>query len=84
MRPSLREDLTVIELDGEAVVYDDVSGEVHHLNPSATIVLSLCDGSTTIEEMTRSIAEASGLSADELAGQIRAAIDRFGAAGLLA
>jgi hypothetical protein len=40
-RPSLREDLTTVALDGEAIVYDETSGELHHLNPAATIVFSL-------------------------------------------
>ena len=84
MRPSVRPDLTIVELDGEAVVYDDASGELHHLNPSATIVLSLCDGSTTVEEMISLISEASGYIAPELADQVRDTLERFSAAGLIA
>jgi PqqD family protein of HPr-rel-A system len=84
MRPSVRDDLTIIELDGEAVVYDDASGELHHLNPSATIVLSLCDGGTTVDEMVGVIAEAAGLGAGEIDEQVRTTVERFARAGLIA
>lgn len=84
MRPAVRSDLTIVELDGEAVVYDEASGELHHLNPSATIVLTLCDGTATVDEMAAWIAEASGVDPAEIADQVRTTIDRFSGAGLIA
>ena len=42
--PKARDELTVVHLDGESVVYDASSGDLHHLNMSATAVLDLCDG----------------------------------------
>ena len=45
VKPKARDDLTVVELDGEAVIYDEETTELHHLNPTATIVFALCDGS---------------------------------------
>jgi len=55
-RPRARADLTVIELDGEAVVYDEATSDLHHLNRTATIVFSLCDGDATARELATDIA----------------------------
>lgn len=82
-RPSVRKDLTTVELDGEAVVYDETNGELHHLNAAATIVLLLCDGSLSVEEMASAVAEAFGVAVVETLPQIRDAVERFGQAGLL-
>ncbi len=48
VKPKVRDDLTVVELDGEAVIYDEETTELHHLNPTATIVFGLCDGTATM------------------------------------
>ena len=83
-RPSVRGDLTKVELDGEAVVYDQTSRELHHLNPAATIVLSLCDGTLSVEEIASVVSEAFGVHLDRVLPDVRAAVERFGHAGLLA
>lgn len=83
-RPRLREDLTIVELDGEAVVYDEANGELHHLNPSATVVLSLCDGARTISAMAEAVSEAFGVRLDEVTPQVGSVVERFAEAGLLA
>lgn len=82
-RPRAREDLTVVELDGEAVIYDEDSGDLHHLNPTATIVFGLCDGTSTMRQMSLDISEAFGVPAGEVEGQIRALIRSFRKANLL-
>jgi PqqD family protein of HPr-rel-A system len=82
-RPSVREGLTTVELDGEAVVYDETSGELHHLNAAATIVLSLCDGTLSVEEMAATVSEAFEVSLDDVLPDVRAAVERFAQAGLL-
>lgn len=46
-RPALRGDLERVMLSGELVVRDPVAGAVHHLNRSATLVVSLLDGQRT-------------------------------------
>jgi PqqD family protein of HPr-rel-A system len=82
-RPRTRTDLTVVELDGEAVIYDEDSGDLHLLNPPATIVLGLCDGATTMQEMASVISEAFGVSMDEVEPQIRGLVRHFRSAKLL-
>ena len=83
MKPLVRDGLTVVELDGEAVIYDEETGELHHLNPSATIVFGLCDGTQTPDEMAAEIAAAFGVPVEEMTPQVREVVDQFGYAGLL-
>jgi PqqD family protein of HPr-rel-A system len=82
-RPRVREDLTVVELDGEAVIYDERSGELHHLNPTATLIFGLLDGTATVRELASDVADAFGVPADEVESEIRALIRRLRSLGLL-
>jgi PqqD family protein of HPr-rel-A system len=82
-RPKVREDLTVAILDGEAILYDGRTGEIHHLNPAATVVLELCDGTATTAEIAREIAEAYGEAPDVIERQIRGVIRKFRRSQLL-
>ncbi len=75
--------VTVVELDGEAVIYDRRPGVLHHLNASATLVYRACDGSSTISEVAADIAEAVGEPVDRIEPDIRAAIRRLRRADLL-
>ncbi len=82
-RPRVRRDLTVVELDGEAVVYDERSGELHHLNPTATLIFGFLDGTVTIRDLAADVSDAFGVPADEVESQIRALVRRFRKLGLL-
>jgi PqqD family protein of HPr-rel-A system len=82
-RPKVREDLTVVELDGEAVVYDEASGELHHLNPSATLVFGLLDGTATVRELAVDVSDVFGVPADEVETQLRGLVRSFRRLGLL-
>lgn len=75
--PRSRSDLTVVHLDDESVVYDEESGDLHHLNPTATIVLDLCDGSSTIRELSMTVADAFGVQAGRVEPEIRTLIRQF-------
>lgn len=77
VKPKVRGDLTVVELDGEAVIYMEESGDLHHLNPTATIVFGLCDGTTTMREIAKEISDAFGVPVDEVEVQVRDLIRRF-------
>jgi PqqD family protein of HPr-rel-A system len=83
-KPRVRQDLTIVELDGEAVIYDEVSGDLHHLNPTATLVLRFCDGSATGSQLAADIAEAFGMPQERVAGDVRAALRSFRTSKLLA
>jgi len=81
--PRRREALAVVELDGEAVVFDEVSYELHHLNPSAALVWSFCDGLATVEQLAADIAEAFDLPREPAEAQVRGIVATFASAGLL-
>ena len=82
-RPRARDDLHVVELDGEAIVYDEHTGDLHHLNPVATVVLDLCDGSATASEVARDIARAFDEAPPDVERHVRRCIRRFRTVGLL-
>jgi PqqD family protein of HPr-rel-A system len=83
MRLRAADALTVVEIDGESVVYDDATGNLHHLNPTATVVFSLCDGTATARELATEIAEAFEQPADEVERQIRRLLRELRSQGLL-
>lgn len=82
-RPRVRENLTVVELDGEAVIYDELNGDLHRLNPTATLVFSLLDGSATLDELGRDIADAYGMPVEEVGPQVRELASQLAASHLL-
>jgi hypothetical protein len=77
VKPKVRADLAVVEVEGEAIIYDDGGKKLHHLNPTATIVFGLCDGRSTIPELSSDIAEAFGLPAPDVERQVRALLREF-------
>jgi PqqD family protein of HPr-rel-A system len=83
-KPRSRQDLEALHLDGEAVIYDASTGEVHHLNPTAALVFRLCDGTGTVPELASDIADAFGVPEAEVEGQVEALVSEFREAGLLA
>ena len=77
LRPKVREDLAVVELDGEAVVYDEANNLIHHLNPTATIIFNLCDGQSTVQQLAGEISSVFDVEAGEVERQIRAILRQF-------
>ena len=82
-RPQVREDLTVVELDGEAVIYDEITTDIHHLNPTATILFSLLDGTATVKELAFDVSAAFGLSEAQAAKEIAALVGELADSALL-
>jgi hypothetical protein len=83
LKPKVRSDLSVVEMEGEAVIYDELTGQIHYLNRTATIVFNLCDGSSTIPEFSKEIAEAFSMNPPEVERQVRSLIRNFREAGFL-
>ena len=77
IKPRIREGLTIVELDGETVVYDEETTELHHLNRTATIVFGLCDGSATMAEMAADLSSVFEVPLHEVEPEVRALIRRF-------
>jgi coenzyme PQQ synthesis protein D (PqqD) len=83
LRPKVRSDLSVVEIEGEAVIYDEQTDKIHYLNRTATIVFNLCDGLSTIPQFSGEIAESFSLTPGEVERQVRSLIRNFREAGFL-
>lgn len=83
IRPKRRDDVTFVEVDQEAVAYDPLSKLVHYLNPMGSIVLQLCDGTSTVDETIAELAEAQEVEPAEIDESIRALVDNFVSVGLV-
>ena len=83
LHPKVRDDLAVVELDGEAVVFDERTCDLHYLNPTATVVFGLCDGTGTVDELAADIAAAYGADADQVRRDVAAVVEDFGRSGFL-
>ena len=81
--PRARSDLTVVELDGEAVVYDGRTATLHHLNAAATLVFLSLDGTVGVKTLAGELAESTGVPAEELEQQVGDVVSTFEEAGLL-
>jgi hypothetical protein len=82
-RPKSRDELAVVEIGDELVVYDPIVDRVHHLNPSAALVFGLCDGTATMKETAGELAEVSGQPAEEIEQQVRKLVRGFRRSDLL-
>lgn len=70
------------EVDGEILVYDVARDKAHCLNQTAATVWKLCDGRTSIPEITRSVSESLGIPVAEIVIQL--ALKQMSANHLLA
>lgn len=57
--------LLVVDVDDETLVYDLARHRAHCLNAVAAIVWRLCDGQTNVDAMAKGLAEATGTAPDE-------------------
>ncbi|MFK7828752.1 MAG: PqqD family protein [Congregibacter sp.] len=74
--------LQVHEADDGLIAFDPDNDRVHHLNPSAGVMFSLCDNPQTKGQLTEQFIIAYGLDADEHA-QAEEAIAQLLREGLL-
>jgi PqqD family protein of HPr-rel-A system len=55
--PIAAQDLEVHETEDGAIVYQELTGRVHHLNRTAAVILALCDGANDTEQIAGTLAE---------------------------
>lgn len=82
--PAPNDAIDTVFLEPEVVLFDGRDASVVRLNPSASAVWLLLDGATPTAVIAAELAEIVGLPADELAGDVEAALADFAAQGLLA
>jgi hypothetical protein len=72
-----------VELDGEAVVLDEVEQRLHLLNHSASLLWAVFDGHATLAELAAEIATELSLPADTVLDDARRAVLELADEGLL-
>jgi len=61
-RPQRAAGLELNEADDGMIVFQESTDRVHHLNPTAAVILELCDGTRTSGEIAAAVAEVFGLA----------------------
>lgn len=72
-----------VEIEGEAVAWNAEEGALHRLDPIATLVFQLCDGSETLERTVADLAEAFGQPVESLEEDVLGCAGRLLDGGLV-
>jgi PqqD family protein of HPr-rel-A system len=81
--PRARSYIASAILDGEAVIYDEESGSVHLLNPTATMLWQCFDGTGTLGDLIADICEAFHLDESTARRDVLEVARSIGSLGLL-
>lgn len=81
--PRRREDLTGVEVDGEAVLYEPINGGVHRLDRLATALWNCFDGSASIRELGDDLVAIYHESTERLRQDVLGYVRTLGCQGLL-
>ena len=57
-RPTRRPHLEITAAEDGYIVYDPTTDRVHHLNPTAAVILELCDGTRTDTDIAADVQSA--------------------------
>ena len=82
-RPRKRDDVLELDMVDGAILYDNESMLVHHLNPSAALIWHLCDGIGSVDELARDIAVEYKLDPKSITDQVSTVIAELDALGLV-
>lgn len=72
-----------VEVDGEGVLLDKITGSLHLLNPVANVVWSCMDGSGTVDELAVDISAAFAADLEQVRCDVLAFARELGRRGLL-
>jgi PqqD family protein of HPr-rel-A system len=82
--PAQRLDLSVLELDGELVIFDPLTTEVHQLNAIGTVIWSLLDGRATVDVLVQELAEGFNVPPDRVRQDVTGLLEELAEHKLLA
>ncbi len=82
-RPVRREGADAVALDDNVALYDDVGQLLIMLNSSAAAIWELCDGTTTLDDMMRELAERHEADADVIGQDVRQTVCKLAELGLV-
>lgn len=83
LRPSLRADVAVAFLDGEAVLFAEESGHMAVVNSSAALVVQCIDGLSSLDEISIDVAEVFGVDLATIQAQVYDVVSELGGMGFL-
>ena len=81
-RPRIATDLEINEVEDGLIVYQESLERVHHLNPTASVVFQLCDGSHDAATIAAIVKKVYGLEA-EPHSEVESCLSRFIQEGLV-
>lgn len=82
-RPRRRHDVRLRRIDGEALVFDPLSADTHHLNPTALFIWLECDGRTEPADIAVRLTEQYAVSPEEGIGHVDRALGDLARRGLI-
>ena len=83
MYPKQRFDLTRQTINGEAVILDRRSQQIHQLNETGSFIWDKCDGATSVSEIIRSVTEQFDAEHDVATADVNRAVEELRDLGLL-
>ena len=84
LKPARATGVAEVTIDGETVIYDEVTGAIHQLDRIATVIWQCLDGEATVAELIADLADVYNVSNDRVQVDVLALLDTLSAAGLLA
>lgn len=81
-RPRIANDLEINEVEDGLIVYQESVDRVHHLNPTASVVLQLCDGDHDAGTIATMVGELYGLDHAPVE-EVQSCLSRFVQEGLV-
>lgn len=82
-KPKTRDGLELVEIDGEALVWDGEGYGLHYLNGLGTLVYQLCDGKGTVKETAADISETFGVPLKEVQQDVQRLVREFRDLGII-
>jgi Coenzyme PQQ synthesis protein D (PqqD) len=81
--PTRAHSVYTVEIDGEAVLLEEVANRLHHLNHTATLLWACFDGHASAGELAAEICEELGLPYETVLADTVAVLRELGSEGLL-
>jgi hypothetical protein len=76
-------DVYTVEIDGEAVLLDEVGNRLHHLNHTASLLWACFDGQAQVRELAAEICDELDLPYDAVLADTLRVVRELGREGLL-
>ncbi len=81
--PHRRDSFASVEIDGEGLLFDEVRGTWHFLNPIAQVIWNCCDGTGSVGEIARDMSQFFGEELEVVLAGVLDTVRQFGQQGLL-